>query len=75
MLKVILLLDCNQCGQAYRRAYVCSGKRSEILQNIDEIMNDAYNCEGWCMNDVSHTCGACFDANCQKPDEDKHKNK
>jgi hypothetical protein len=66
MLKVILLLDCNECGRSYDRAYVCSGKRSEILQKVDEVIDEAYKHDGWCMNDVSHTCGKCFDAKWQK---------
>jgi hypothetical protein len=66
MLKVILLLDCDDCGQSYNHAIVRSAKRLDNLQAaVDDIMNEAYH-QDWCLNDRSSTCANCFDAKWQK---------
>jgi hypothetical protein len=68
MLKVILLLDCDDCGQSYNHAIVRSAKRLDNLQAaVDDIMNAAYH-QDWCLNDRSSICADCFDANCKMSD-------
>jgi hypothetical protein len=66
MLKVILLLDCDDCGQSHHHAIVRSAKQLDNLPAaVNDIMNDAYH-QDWCLNDRSSICAECFDAKWQK---------
>lgn len=66
MVKVVFFLDCDDCGQSYSHAVVCSGKDSDMWHTaIEDIMHEAWLRQGWCSNEQRSICGPCFDANCR----------
>jgi hypothetical protein len=66
MIKVVFLLDCDDCGQSYSRAIVCTGEDSVMwCAAIEVVLHEAWLREGWSTNKACCVCGPCVDANCR----------
>ncbi len=66
MVKVVFFIDCDDCGQSYSHAVVCSGKDSVVwCAAIEDILHEAWLRAGWSTSNKCCVCGPCFDANCR----------
>ncbi len=59
MFKVLLLIDCDECGEPLDRSTVCSGRTPEIWDaELEELVFEAAN-EGWDFYMNSSRCPQC----------------
>jgi hypothetical protein len=60
MLKVIIMLDCNICGQPFEGVVTTSNQDSLSLKALSQDLEDDAEHSGWSFYRSAHHCSYCI---------------
>jgi hypothetical protein len=60
MIKAILMIDCNICGQPFNSIATCNSKDSMSWKNLSIDLEDTAVSSGWTFHRAAHYCDYCM---------------